>query len=143
MFAGLVASAKEAVSRRITAIGLWAVAAVLVIVALAYFVGSLHHWLLGKLGPIGADAVLGAVFLVIAGIAMLAAWRMGRPAPVRVVPMSPIAGMLEVARQGTAMRFGAEFAQRMGPVQRVGLGLLVGFIVARGLKRARGTHPYA
>lgn len=143
MFASLVASAKEAVSRKITAIGLWAVAGVLAVVALAYFVGSLHHWLLQKLGPIGADAVLGAAFLVIAAIAMLAAWRMGQPERVRVVPMSPIAGVLEVARQGTAMRLGAEVAQRLGPVQRVGLGLLVGFIVARGLKRARPGSPYA
>jgi hypothetical protein len=142
MFASLVASAKEAVSRKVTTIGLWAVAGVLAVVALAYLIGSLHHWLVVKLGPIGADAVLGAAFLVIAMIVMLVAWRMGRPTPVRVVPMSPLAGVLEVARQGTAMRFGAELAQRLGPVQRVGLGLLVGFVVARGLKRA-GTNRYA
>jgi hypothetical protein len=142
MFASLVASAKEAVSRKVTTIGLWAVAGVLAVVALAYLIGSLHHWLVVELGPIGADAVLGAAFLVIAIIVMLVAWRMGRPTPVRVVPMSPLAGVLEVARQGTAMRFGAELAQRLGPVQRVGLGLLVGFVVARGLKRA-GTNRYA
>jgi hypothetical protein len=142
MFASLVASAKEAVSRKVTTIGLWAVAGVLAVVALAYLIGSLHHWLVVKLGPIGADAVLGAAFLVIAMIVMLVAWRMGRPTPVRVVPMSPLAGVLEVARQGTAMRFGAELAQRLGPVQRVGLGLLVGFVVARGLKRA-STNRYA
>jgi hypothetical protein len=140
MFERLIASAREAVSRKVTAAGLWVGAIVLVVIALAYFVGSLHHWLAGKLGPIGADAVLGAAFLIISGIVMLAAWRIGRPPPVRAVPMSPIAGVLEIARQGTAMRFGAEVAQRMGPVQRVGLGLLVGFIIARSLKRARDHY---
>jgi len=53
MFASLVSSAKEAVSRKITAIGLWAVAGVLALVALAYFVGSLTIGCFRSSAPLG------------------------------------------------------------------------------------------
>ncbi len=124
MFEHLLATLRQSASRKMTGAGLWATAGILVLIAFGFVVAVVHQVLRRQVGPMGADAILAAGFLLIAGILMLVAARYHRRAPASARAM-PSSALLEIVRQTTALRLAAQLVRPTSVVERVGLGLVL------------------